>query len=486
MSYLHSRALTVNGSPSNPRAWRAMALTAVILLVTRAAAAQTNAEVNAGIQFDFSTPGARSLGGGGAFVARADDASAAYANPAGLTSLKEIEASAETRNWQFAHRFTDGGRLSGVPHGVGVDTAAGIQQGTASNQVTGLSFLSVVCPIAVCHPGKERVGPWAGRWTLALYRQELAEFRAVFRTQGAILDDSNRILPTRNDLQLAIVNIGFAAALEMGSLSVGAGISRFSFSLSSVTQRYFALAGPLYAAPTYRAEDVENSQVQHGDSSRVGFNVGLTWKPGEPWKIGATYRQGPRFMFSALTEPGPAGPCVRAICGGPPEAPRKATFAVPDVFGLGVSFQPTDWVTFSLEYDRVGYSALTSHLTDIFPGTATDLRDFHVKDSDQVHLGAEYLMLDLRRRGLQLFGRLGAWRDPDHRIRYDGPDPISRALFSAGADETHYSAGLGLVRYKDRKGAAGLDWAFSKFQLNAAFDYSEQVKTASLSALVYF
>lgn len=35
-------------------------------------------------QFSFSNPGARSLGFGGAFVALADDATASFANPAGL------------------------------------------------------------------------------------------------------------------------------------------------------------------------------------------------------------------------------------------------------------------------------------------------------------------------------------------------------------------------------------------------------------------
>ena len=50
---------------------------AVLVLVMLGSAAvtqaQSNAEVNAGVQFDFSLPGARSLSLGGAFVAVAEE-----------------------------------------------------------------------------------------------------------------------------------------------------------------------------------------------------------------------------------------------------------------------------------------------------------------------------------------------------------------------------------------------------------------------------
>jgi long-chain fatty acid transport protein len=469
MSYHGFRRLTAIRSPGEQRFRRAIGLAGIILLAARAGGAQTNAEVNAGIQFDFSTPGARSLGGGGAFVARADDSTAAYANPAGLTILSDMEVSAEVRNWSFTHQFTEGGRLSGTPTGNGVDNEAGIRQGTANSHEIGLSYYSFVFPSQ--HFGR--------KWTLAVYRHEVGDFRANFQTQGAILNDATRINPTRNHLDLKIVDLGLATAVKFGSLSLGAGITRSSFSLFSVTQRFATLAGPGYPPPTYDPADIENSQVQQGDNSQVAFNLGVIWRPSNSrWNIGATYRQGPRFTFSALTEPGPAGSPSFA-------AARKAKFAVPDVFGLGASFQPGDW-TLSLEYDRVRYSALTSSFINIFPGAVSDLASYRVNDSNQVHLGSEYLMFNLNSSTLKVFGRLGAWYDPDHKIRYDGPDSTSRALFTAGSNEAHVSVGLGLNRLRERKPLAGLDWLFAKFELDAAFDYSRQVRTASLSSIVYF
>src|SRR4051794_21381313 len=142
----------------------------LLILLAPAAWGQTNVEVNAGIQFNFSTPGARSLAMGSAFLGLADDATAAYANPAGLTTLTKPEVSFEGRRWGYSNVFTDRGRQSGDPTGNGVDTIAGLRNGESTNSVSGLSFLSVVYP-------------WS-RWRIALYRHELANFEAEFKTRG--------------------------------------------------------------------------------------------------------------------------------------------------------------------------------------------------------------------------------------------------------------------------------------------------------------
>src|SRR5213075_2927882 len=72
----------------------------LIALITVPAVAQnTDIESLSGLQFNFGNPGARSLGMGGAFIGLADDASAAEANPAGLTILRKPEFSIEGRNY---------------------------------------------------------------------------------------------------------------------------------------------------------------------------------------------------------------------------------------------------------------------------------------------------------------------------------------------------------------------------------------------------
>src|SRR5258705_13713234 len=87
---------------------------AVCTLIALPLAAQnTDIESLSGLQFNFGNPGARSLGMGGAFLGLADDASAAEANPAGLTILRKPESTLEWRNYQEQQVFTTSGTF---PH----------------------------------------------------------------------------------------------------------------------------------------------------------------------------------------------------------------------------------------------------------------------------------------------------------------------------------------------------------------------------------
>src|SRR6184192_4536500 len=84
-----------------------LALSAAIAVP--AAAQNTDIESLSGLTFNFGNPGARSLGMGGAFLGLADDASAAEANPAGLTILRKPEISVEIRNYVEQQTFTTTG-----------------------------------------------------------------------------------------------------------------------------------------------------------------------------------------------------------------------------------------------------------------------------------------------------------------------------------------------------------------------------------------
>src|SRR6186997_2247616 len=88
-----------------------LALGAWVVLSPAVVAAQSSLQVP--IQFDFINPGAKSLAVGGAFVGIADDATAGFANPAGLRELNRSEWSVELRGRRLDSPFLERGRLSG-------------------------------------------------------------------------------------------------------------------------------------------------------------------------------------------------------------------------------------------------------------------------------------------------------------------------------------------------------------------------------------
>jgi hypothetical protein len=128
----------------------------------------------------FSNPGARSIGLGGAFAAIADDATAAFANPAGLGQILRPEISIELR---FTASMNDGE----------IDPAQG---------VSGLGFFSFVVP--------------ARRWALALYSHQMGSVTFGWDHSGFL------------QRELTVRSYAAAAAYEVSEhLSLGAGLSYF-------------------------------------------------------------------------------------------------------------------------------------------------------------------------------------------------------------------------------------------------------------------
>lgn len=427
-------------------------------------AAQTNLETNAGVQFNFSTPGAGNMGLGGAFLALAFDASAAYTNPAGLTTIAAPEALVEVRHWTYTHAFTDHGRIEGQTiTGDGFDETPGLQDGHAEDQVTGLSFVSYVYPLR--------------DWSFSIYRHELVNFAADFSAQGAYLERTRgrnplgipgtldgRLASLRNQMDIGITAYGAATAYRLPrDFSLGIAFCYFDFSINSTADRF--LPG-LFEKSTFPSDQLVNSQTQQGEDGDWGFNAGFLWEsPTGRWSAGGVYRQGPDFTFRARSQPE-----ENALLRFEPRE-RQATFHVPDVFGVGLAFRPGDAFRVAFDYDRVLYSQLTDDFVDIFdlatlsPSQPNEIHRFVIDDADELHLGVEYAFLH---RWPVLTVRAGAWYEPDHSLRFEGENVGFRAVFRPRGDQMHYTAGVGM--------------ALRRIQVDAAFDHSERVSVVSLSA----
>lgn len=445
---------------------RAAHAAALVVAAASLASAQSNDEVQAGVQFDFSTPGARSLAIGGAFVAAADDATAAYSNPAGLAQLIAPEVSAEVRAWSFTSRFTERGHAPPDElTGIGVDTVRGLRDGEREDGTEALSFLSYT------HAG--------GRWAVGLYRHQLAAFEASLASEGPFVgprSDTSRLFPARSRLSLSIAGAGVAAGVRVGDrLYLGANVARYDFSLDSRTDRFFraeptgdpvgdALTGNHYGPADFLPANLANVQTLRGEDEGLAFTLGLLWRIDGRWSVGSVYRKGPEFGFRATFVDGPKGERPGEV---DPTLGGAGSFHVPDAWGLGVAFRATDSVLIALEWDRVEYSDMSDDLVNLLRAARGELDGFRIDDADQLRLGVEYQALRLRR---PISVRLGAWHDPDHKLRYTGTSDPLRARFRSGADQLHFAAGAGVV--------------LGRAQIDLAVDLSPAVDTVSVSSVV--
>jgi long-subunit fatty acid transport protein len=420
-------------------------------------------------EFSFSNPGARSLGLGGAFAALADDATAAFANPAGLVQLASPEVSAELRHWRYSTPYIVGGRFEGEPTGIGLDTTDGLRTAVSEEQLTGLSFLSLVYP--------------GGRWSFAVYRHELANFRAQTATQGIFPgEDGIRAFDRGWSTELDIVSYGIAGAYRLSDrFSLGLGTVHFKgrleapfvWSMPDDIDTLQGAFGPTSYLPERRIADGEMAI----DDSDWGLSAGLLWDFAERWSLGAFYRQGPEFKLVYTVVGGALAP----IFLDPPFPSGETIFVIqtpmqfPDVYGLGVAYRSRDGkLAVSFEWDRIKYSSIFSSFDPVVIETLEpdiDLSNFLVADDgNEFRLGTEYALLHLNP---VLALRAGVWLDPDHRFRSVHPDnPEHRAIFQAGEDEIHVAVGVGL--------------AFKFFQIDLAADFSDLVDTFSLSAIYGF
>lgn len=217
---------------------RRSAVTAAVFLALILGATDV-AAVDPTATFSLPNPGARSMALGGAFVAQADDATAAFANPAGLVQLLDPEISAELRFWLYS---------SDPERGFGSDDSVVVAD------ISGVGFLSGVYPI--------------GRLSLAVYRSQLAKFEAdqsVDTWYGDLWDIN----------YFEIITWGFAGAYRINEkLSVGLGAA--------------------YYDGTVETQMGDSAPIQNA-SREWGLNGGVLWKPTDALNVGGFFRQGAKL-----------------------------------------------------------------------------------------------------------------------------------------------------------------------------------------------
>ena len=412
------------------------------------------------LEFSFSNPGARSMGFGGAFIALADDATAAFANPAGLVQLVEPEVSVEGRFWGYDTRYTKGGRIVGSPTGIGIDNTAGLRSAVSSTDLTDVSYFSFVFPIR--------------NWSLAFYRHTAANFESISTTQGLFRDvpenpgEIDRSADFRVSTDLDFVTYGFSFGHRVSDrLSLGFGLSLVDGSLAVNTEEFAFNDGSIesfFGTNSYLPQRQVDSILIKVDSVDVAFSAGFLWQVTDRVNVGGVFRDGPKFNGSVTAFAGPlfhpSIPTGTIIGSG--STPNN----FPNVYGLGLSVRSkSETLTFNFDWLRVEYSTITEDLNpEIFAPLPV------IDDVNELHAGIEYVFLQAKPL---LALRFGGWFDPDHRLRANvGADAFEQAFFQRGDDQLHLAGGIGL--------------AFQTFQFDFGVDFSQLNDTVSLSAIFKF
>ena len=333
----------------------------------------------------FNNPGARAMGMGGAFIGVADDATAAYTNPAGLTILTRPELAAEYKYTQYKTTVNNV-TLFGSP--------VNAYDVSSINKVNGISFLSFAYPT-------EKV-------TFTVFRHELVNLDTDVPVSGISSTSYNKV-------RFNVDTLGVAAGVKLAkSFSMGINIS-----FSDLDWHNYSSPDVLYPY-TY----------QYTDSKTHG-SIGLFWNPFGDFNIGAVYRYGPEFSYyynnSSTGDK------------------HQDSIKIPDSYGLGLSYRFFNALTVAADVNYVQYSQIMKDLkvssVSFFPAS-----DYKCDDSLDVSAGLEY---SFSLASVFWAVRGGYHYVPGHTSYYNGPNDVARTAMPKAKDEHIGSAGIGVVLGKN-------------------------------------
>jgi long-chain fatty acid transport protein len=141
---------------------------------------------------------------------------------------------------------------------------------------------------------------------------------------------------------------------------------------------------------------VAHAQLTGKADHKVGYNVGIMYKPTDKINIGASYRSAIDARISSgtvTTSNVPAG-----VAGSFTATGFSATLPLPDVYSLGVSVQPTDKLMLALDANLVGWSRYQSldfaYTGGVLGGNTSSSSIRHYEDAVALRLGGQYKLSD--------------------------------------------------------------------------------------------
>lgn len=438
-----------------------------------------------GLPIDQLPPGARSLGLGGAFAGVADDATAAVANPAGMTILTAKEVSLHLRSSDSDISFLD---PDAYDSSIYESAGPGRLNKEYSDKATNVSFASFVMPVE--------------RWVFSAYFMNQLDFSSDQTGGSDIVNDSEQIDTYYNDnaIDSSIDAFGLSAAFRItDSFSIGLTVQQSKLKVTSLdawrldnfSDDEFAFAEVFASNPPHPDdgtpqeyadviidERIVQSNINDSDSA-TSFSLGLMYNLNSNWSFGLVYRDGADYDVNTVQtitdNTGCTGSgdlydnCALVLDNSSTTVTTtdKTTITVPDTITFGVGWRPTDTWLVSFDVNRIGYSDTTPVRTftqgfgaDINSG-ALQLTE-SIDDATTFHLGTEKVFILESNNTISI--RAGAFTMADH----DGNATVD-------SDDTAFTVGIGTTF-----------GSISQFQMDLGASFSDKTNNIILSGIYRF
>jgi len=413
---------------------------------------QSDEEVYQGFQFNFFPPGARAMAMGGAFIGLADDATAAYSNPAGMVILTKPEISAVARFSSYSTlRAADWDSF-----------ATGILTEFSDGSIADAGFGSIVIP--------------AGNFSFGFSMSNFINYQESFSLQARpVPGELWAYYPAVGQMDFSGNYFSASAAARLSDeVSVGVTINYATLKITSSTVLH-SINWSNYAD---MSGTIKNEAYVDDSGSGIGFTAGILITPNPKISIGAVYSYNPKIDYIQGMWVGGSRTTGTFL------SDITLTLDIPDRFGAGIAFRPVDEFVIIADVLMVQYSQITANAIATYSDPSLDIFRgddisglYETANTTEIHVGAEYAMLSGK---TPIFFRAGFFTNPDHRPFYSGTDYGEQLRWNLKdysdqikGTEIGITLGIGTVI----KG---------KFQIDGAYVISDSLSQGIVSIVYHF
>jgi len=398
--------------PNRPQSMR-FVLAGLILLVTAGlAAGQGVSPINYNSSlfnrgaFNLQGEGARAMGMGGAFIAVADDATAASWNPAGLDQLTRPEISLVVNRFSRTFHTYQDETLRLEPPSSG-ESALLRYDDEGSADASNINFFSATYPLEVR----------AHRFVVQFSYNRLLHFtdsEELWQQQNILSAPPDGPFSTQEYSLLSSADGGIDAyTFSLGTtvargVRIGASLNYLKVEARDITITDASTAVPPTDGSVYQQffTQVENFNYEF---SGFTFDFGILWKAHEMLQVGAVYHSGfsrddfdYRYSIKEFAQSSDGSSTTLDF-----DAAGQGEIHWPNGYGFGAAFKPITPFTVALDYSRSNWSDGRATVTS---GNTFDrqypllLPGSRQHDIGSLRVGAEYVFTTADRLAIPLRG----------------------------------------------------------------------------------